>query len=295
MIRKQEMNIDRSIFSEILLRKLKTANAEILRLSSCLSDAVQSNEKTMKMSSDKIARLETNIKVLEGQHETAVTEKFRATKQLAEAKKQCEKIQNELDNVHRINKKQEVKINVLKGEIEAFNKQKKEVVDKFNFLKRREYAHDLAVKALRQDFEETINQFLNGNGLSRQSTNVEVSKVTSVHRVEKLESSPVGAGPVASSTNNAGIAVASTNNVTEQVRSKAEPQIAKAGKMKNSFSNQIVHCIVFVSSGPSSQDSAVKDIPSCSRGRPRVSASYPLLILFMNFVNFMDLRSFFPT
>lgn len=133
----------------------------MIRLSDYIADLINDNEKSVKVSDDKIERLESSIKMLEEQHKLVVSDKFNATKKLSVAKVNGEHFQRELELLKQKNEKQEITINDLKREIDAFNEEKKRISENFKLFRSQEKVHDEAVSSLKRKFEEGITEFLN--------------------------------------------------------------------------------------------------------------------------------------
>lgn len=108
------------------------------------------------MTNDKIARLMANIKVLEGQYDSVVSSKFKATKKLSEVEPQLKNYQRELQQLKEQNTKQQIRINVLEREISAFGDEKKKIQANFDSFK----SQEKVIGALKSKFEEEIVKFL---------------------------------------------------------------------------------------------------------------------------------------
>lgn len=152
----------------------------MVRLSDYIADVINDNEKLIKIANDKIERLESNIKMQEDQYKSVVSDKFNATKNLSIIKTQCEEFQREAELLKQKNGKQEIKINDLKREIDAFDEEKKKLSKKFKLLKSQEKVHDIVVGSLKRKFEEEITEFLKEDAsrkddLEDPSMNVEAS------------------------------------------------------------------------------------------------------------------------
>lgn len=167
----------------------------MVRLLDYIADVINDNEKSIKIANDKIERLESNIKMLEDQYKSVVSDKFNATKNLSIIQTQCEKFQSELKLLKQKNGKQEIKMNDLKREIDAFDEDKKKISKKFKLLKRQEKVHDTVVGSLKRKFEEEITEFLKEDAsrkddLEDPSTNVEASNESTSGNKANISMSP---------------------------------------------------------------------------------------------------------
>ncbi len=148
-----------------------------------IGDVINDKDKLIKMSDDKIARLEVNIKMLEGQMESVVSEKFNATKKLSE-------VEDEYKRLKKQNTEQEVTIDNLKREMEAFNEQKEQILMKFNLLKSQEKVHDIVVGSIKREFDQTFVDFMSSTNRSmivaRKSVGTEEVNTVQSNEVDPL-------------------------------------------------------------------------------------------------------------
>lgn len=98
--------------------------------------------------------MNTNKKILEGQHESVVSEKLN--------------MQHQLDQLKRKSESQKLQIIALQREIHSFKESRMKIADKFNLLQEQEKVRDTVVGSLKRKFEEQVTEFLNdqpsGNG-----------------------------------------------------------------------------------------------------------------------------------
>lgn len=197
-----------------------------------MAEAVYDKEKAIKMSDDKINRLKTNLKYLEGQYESVVSEKVNAEKKLSDVKKQYEDLQCEMQQLKEKNGEQEKQINVLKGELDAINKEKKSISAKFILLKSKEKMYDQVVGALKTGFEQQVTEFLNKDASRKddmsdhdQPNNVNVSANESTSNNNLAEDVQVPSSVTTTIDDSGTNAVAGvTNNGTEQIKVEASEE-----------------------------------------------------------------------
>lgn len=153
--------------------------------------------------------MNTNKKILEGQHEAIVSEKFNMEQQLEQLK-------------HK-NESQKLQIIELQREIDSFNENGNKIADKFNLLKEQEKVHDTVVGALTRKFEEEVTEFLSDDSSGNCDHQSPVSVAPVDYKNNQIPSTPassnisqIGTGLVAGVTNNQ-----SEQNITEEV----EPQL----------------------------------------------------------------------
>lgn len=187
-------------------QELKETKAEVLRLTNYIADVNDDREKLLKTFNDKIERMNTNYKILEGQHECVVSDKIYIQRQMGQLK-------------HK-NEQQELKIISMKRKIGSFCEKKKKIAEKFHLLKDQENVQDIVVGALKRQFEEQINEFLNEGDTEngRPSADVKESANTSA----STNMNRIGAGLVAGGTNNG-----TELNIT------AEPEEVQPHSMEN--------------------------------------------------------------
>lgn len=123
---------------------------------------------------------------MEGQHEVVVSDKIHIQRQMGQLK-------------HK-NEQQELQIVAMQKIIDSFSEEKKKVAEKFHLLKDQEKVQDIVIGALKRQFEEQINEFLNetdtGNS-DRQSADVLSGNMSASTNMSRMD-----AGLVAGATNN---------------------------------------------------------------------------------------------
>ncbi|KAG4076635.1 hypothetical protein HA402_001922 [Bradysia odoriphaga] len=247
-------NADQNI--DDLRQNMTEANDDFVRLSNYVARVINDNQKATRMSANKIERLEASQKVLEGQLELAVSEKFEREGKLLEVQVQRDNFERELNELKQRHEKQETKLKLLRQEIESMNEQKKEIFAKFKQVQSQERMNDGVVGELEKQFDEKMGEFSNkdtsGNKDSLELTNAEAEPANvSVDMVVNQQTMSIIDNQVAGSTR-----ITVTGQVNDDEPNRAESASVESHSMEG-FSDY-------------NRCQTVESVLQSIRGRPQV-------------------------